>query len=94
MESCIGLANEDTSFIFYSNALSMVPSHATYMKCTMLMESCCVVEIDGLNDKPGQHSNKSLVLGAPGPYITLPSHSFLAYLGPQTQILLLDCRQV
>jgi hypothetical protein len=50
------------------------------------------VEVDGLDDRPGNHSNKSLIIGANGPYIPLPSHSYLASLGPQTWLLLLDCR--
>lgn len=47
---------------------------------------------DGLSDRPGEHPFKSLVLGFQGPFVGLPSHSFLAPLGPNVQILMLDCR--
>ncbi|KIJ16745.1 hypothetical protein PAXINDRAFT_180062 [Paxillus involutus ATCC 200175] len=46
--------------------------------------------IDGLDDR--SHPFKSLILGSQGPYVGLPSHSFLAYMGPQVRILMLDCR--
>ncbi|KAI0035970.1 hypothetical protein K488DRAFT_76303 [Vararia minispora EC-137] len=49
-------------------------------------------EIDGYDDRPGGHWCKSLVIGAPGPFIPFPSHSILARLGPTTAILMLDCR--
>ncbi|KAJ3761059.1 hypothetical protein EV360DRAFT_93213 [Lentinula raphanica] len=56
-----------------------------------LLFQCFInVEIDGVDDK--SHVNKSIIIGAPGPYVGFPSHSFLGYLGPQTSILLLDCR--
>ncbi|KAJ7738523.1 hypothetical protein DFH07DRAFT_84470 [Mycena maculata] len=58
-----------------------------------LLFQCFInVDIDGLDDRPGKHSNRSLILGVNGPYIPFPSHSFLGYMGPQTYILLLDCR--
>lgn len=47
---------------------------------------------DNLDDRTGKHMFKSLILGAQGPYIGLPSHSFLSYLGPDVYILMLDCR--
>ncbi|KAJ7940795.1 hypothetical protein B0H13DRAFT_1939963 [Mycena leptocephala] len=51
------------------------------------------VDIDGVDDRPGKHLNRSLIIGASnGPYVPFPSHSFLGYMGPQTYILLLDCR--
>lgn len=53
-----------------------------------------LVEIDGVDDTPGKHVNRSVIFGGVGPYISLPSHSFLAYLGPQTYMLMLDCRWV
>ncbi|KDQ59418.1 hypothetical protein JAAARDRAFT_77553 [Jaapia argillacea MUCL 33604] len=49
-------------------------------------------EVDGTNDDPGCHSNKSLIIGVPGPYIPFPSHSFLTYMGPTVWLLMLDCR--
>lgn len=49
-------------------------------------------DIDGLNDTPGNHVYQSLILGQVGPYIQLPSHSFLVNMGPHTALLLLDCR--
>lgn len=52
------------------------------------------VEVDGTDDRPGMHSNRSIILGQPGPYIPFPSHSFLSYLGPNSYILLLDCRYI
>ncbi|KAL0947072.1 hypothetical protein HGRIS_013213 [Hohenbuehelia grisea] len=50
------------------------------------------IEIDGRDDRPGQHINRSIIFGGDGPFIPYPSHSFLAYLGPTVSILLLDCR--
>ncbi|KAH8833526.1 hypothetical protein DL96DRAFT_1456583 [Flagelloscypha sp. PMI_526] len=47
-------------------------------------------EVDGVDDM--KHSTPSLIIGGDGPYVPFPSHSFLAYLGPKTRILLLDCR--
>ncbi|KAG2158423.1 uncharacterized protein EDB93DRAFT_1077236 [Suillus bovinus] len=47
---------------------------------------------DNLDDRTGMHIFKSLILGAQGPYVGLPSHSFLSYLGPDVHILMLDCR--
>ncbi|KAJ6455731.1 hypothetical protein C8R45DRAFT_1187359 [Mycena sanguinolenta] len=50
-------------------------------------------DIDGVDDRPGKHLNRSIVIGASnGPYVPFPSHSFLAYMGPNAVILLLDCR--
>ncbi|KAJ3562891.1 hypothetical protein NP233_g9293 [Leucocoprinus birnbaumii] len=49
-------------------------------------------DVDGVSDAPGKHPYRSLVLGQVGPYIRLPSHSFLVNMGPQTAMLLLDCR--
>ncbi|KAJ7109226.1 hypothetical protein C8R44DRAFT_280276 [Mycena epipterygia] len=59
-----------------------------------LLFQCFInVDVDGLDDRPGKHLNRSLILGVSnGPYIPFPSHSFLGYLGPQTYILMLDCR--
>jgi hypothetical protein len=58
-----------------------------------LLFQCFInVEVDGLDDRPGKHSNKSLIIGGNGPYVPFPSHSFLVYLGPQVHMLLLDCR--
>jgi hypothetical protein len=51
---------------------------------------CIAAYIDGLDDR--SHPFKSLILGSQGPYVGLPSHSFLAYMGPQVRILMLDCR--
>jgi hypothetical protein len=49
--------------------------------------------VDGIDDQPGMHPNKSLIIGGDGPFVPFPSHSFLGYLGSHTFILLLDCRQ-
>lgn len=35
---------------------------------------------------------RSVIVGGPGAYIPYPSHSFISYLGPTTQLLMLDCR--
>jgi hypothetical protein len=53
-----------------------------------------IAAVDGVDDGPGKHVSKSLIIGGNGPYIPFPSHSFFAYLGPKTSILLLDCRYV
>ncbi|KAI9056891.1 hypothetical protein FKP32DRAFT_1762870 [Trametes sanguinea] len=56
-----------------------------------LLFQCFInVEVDGIDDR--QHPFKSLVIGAHGPYIPYPSHSFLTWLGPHVHMLLLDCR--
>ncbi|TDL27575.1 hypothetical protein BD410DRAFT_812553 [Rickenella mellea] len=58
-----------------------------------LLFQCFInVGVDGLDDRPGKHSNKSIIIGGDGPFIPFPSHSFLTYLGPQCSMLLLDCR--
>ncbi|KAK2460600.1 hypothetical protein APHAL10511_007070 [Amanita phalloides] len=58
-----------------------------------LLFQCFInVDLDGVDDRPGQHIYKSLIIGERGPYVRLHSHSFLSYLGPQCSILLLDCR--
>ncbi|KAG6874079.1 hypothetical protein C0995_006936 [Termitomyces sp. Mi166 len=49
-------------------------------------------DLDGYSEEPGRHWCKSLIIGNQGPFIQARSHSFLAYLGPQCYILLLDCR--
>ncbi|KAL7424856.1 hypothetical protein Q5752_000541 [Cryptotrichosporon argae] len=49
-------------------------------------------EIDGTNPQPGTHPVKSLIIGAPGPWIPFPSHSLIVYLGPKVYMLALDCR--
>ncbi|KAF5365719.1 hypothetical protein D9758_003279 [Tetrapyrgos nigripes] len=56
-----------------------------------LLFQCFInTEVDGLDDR--RHINKSIIIGLQGPYMPFPSHSFLGSLGPQTAILLLDCR--
>ncbi|KAI5124487.1 hypothetical protein M0805_003014 [Coniferiporia weirii] len=58
-----------------------------------LLFQCFInVDVDGTDDQPGAHSNKSIIIGQRGPYIPFPSHSFLTYLGPNCSMLLLDCR--
>ncbi|KAK7014992.1 C-CAP/cofactor C-like domain-containing protein [Favolaschia claudopus] len=65
------------------------PLAVSYLRSQNLV----VVDVDGVDDRPGQHLNRSVIIGASnGPYIPFPSHSFLGYMGPQTYILLLDCR--
>ncbi|KAJ6630651.1 hypothetical protein B0H10DRAFT_1982192 [Mycena sp. CBHHK59/15] len=59
----------------------------------LLFQCFLNVDIDGVDDAPGRHLNRSAIIGVSnGPYIPFPSHSFLGRLGPQTYILLLDCR--
>ncbi|KAJ7083825.1 hypothetical protein C8R43DRAFT_320318 [Mycena crocata] len=59
----------------------------------LLFQCFLNVDIDGIDDRPGKHWNRSVILGASnGPYVPFPSHSFLGYMGPETYILLLDCR--
>ncbi|TFK72175.1 hypothetical protein BDN72DRAFT_371720 [Pluteus cervinus] len=58
-----------------------------------LLFQCFInVDVDGTDDTPGKHVNRSIIIGNPGPYVKFPSHSFLASLGPQSAIILLDCR--
>ncbi|PPR04970.1 hypothetical protein CVT24_010428 [Panaeolus cyanescens] len=58
-----------------------------------LLFQCFInVEIDGVSDLPGKHTFKSTIIGQPGPYVRFPSHSTLHRLGPQTYMLMLDCR--
>ncbi|KAF9009415.1 hypothetical protein BDQ17DRAFT_1348058 [Cyathus striatus] len=49
-------------------------------------------EFDGLQDLPNRHVYKSIIIGERGPFIPLPSHSTLSWLGPQQWLLMLDCR--
>ncbi|KAF9069811.1 hypothetical protein BDP27DRAFT_1324632 [Rhodocollybia butyracea] len=56
----------------------------------LLFQCFLNVEVDGIEDQ--KHINRSIIIGGNGPFVDFPSHSFLGYLGPQTSILLLDCR--
>ncbi|KJA20267.1 hypothetical protein HYPSUDRAFT_68674 [Hypholoma sublateritium FD-334 SS-4] len=58
----------------------------------LLFQCFIQVEVDGVQDAPGQHAFRSLIIGEPGPYVRFPSHSFLSRLGPRVYILMLDCR--
>ncbi|KAJ7285690.1 hypothetical protein C8J57DRAFT_1285547 [Mycena rebaudengoi] len=59
----------------------------------LLFQCFLNVDIDGVDDRPGKHLNRSAIIGVShGPYVPFPSHSFLGRMGPQTYILLLDCR--
>ncbi|KZT74001.1 hypothetical protein DAEQUDRAFT_720843 [Daedalea quercina L-15889] len=56
-----------------------------------LLFQCFInVDVDGRDDR--RHPFQSLIIGADGPFVPFPSHSFLTYLGPQVWMLLLDCR--
>ncbi|KAK0553272.1 hypothetical protein OC845_001272 [Tilletia horrida] len=44
------------------------------------------------NDEPVTKTFRSLILGFPGTYVPYRNHTFLAYLGPKQQLLLMDCR--
>lgn len=58
----------------------------------LLFQLFVVDEIDGTLGQPGQHTFKSMIIGADGAYIPHPSHSILSYLGPQVYMVLLDAR--
>jgi hypothetical protein len=57
-------------------------------------DSAAPVSVDGIDDRPGAHPVKSLVIGGPGTYVPFPSHSFLTPIGPTAWLLMLDCRYV
>ncbi|KAJ3537495.1 hypothetical protein NM688_g6678 [Phlebia brevispora] len=48
------------------------------------------VEVDGHD--AARHPFRSIIIGAEGPFVHFPSHSFLTYMGPKVYMLLLDCR--
>ncbi|KIY71124.1 hypothetical protein CYLTODRAFT_419127 [Cylindrobasidium torrendii FP15055 ss-10] len=58
----------------------------------LLFQTFTNPELDGLNDQPGGHIFRSLIVGKTGPFISYNSHSSLSSLGPQVSILMLDCR--
>jgi hypothetical protein len=87
-----GLAPEVIFSSFCSNASLMVCPKSLQFLRLVDISVLYAVEVDGLDDRPDKHSNWSLITGGHGPYIPFPSHSFLASLGPQTWILMLDCR--
>lgn len=49
-------------------------------------------DIDGLDDAPGKHSNKSIIIGGQAAYVQYPHMSFLPYFGPKQYLLAIDCR--
>jgi hypothetical protein len=77
-----------TFSICFFNASSIV--RCGYAIDTSYADLIPLAHFDGLDD--GKHIFKSLILGGQGPYVGLPSHSFLSYMGPQVRILMLDCR--
>lgn len=50
------------------------------------------IAVDGTNDSPGKHSNRSIIIAGKGTYVPFPNQSFLAYMGPKQWLLLIDCR--
>ncbi|KAJ6547407.1 hypothetical protein B0H19DRAFT_954671 [Mycena capillaripes] len=89
--------NAIDGFGSYPDDLQMAPIFRTIGSrgyFFFLLFQCFInVDIDGVDDRPGKHLNRSVIIGTSnGPYIPFPSHSFLGYMGPQTYILLLDCR--
>ncbi|TFY69275.1 hypothetical protein EVG20_g3222 [Dentipellis fragilis] len=94
------LGNADTSqidgFGSYPDDLQKAPIFRTIGSrgyFFFLLFQCFINdELDGIADSPGAHASKSLVIGAQGPYVPFPSHSFLSYLGPTSWMLMLDCR--
>ncbi|ETW85467.1 hypothetical protein HETIRDRAFT_32709 [Heterobasidion irregulare TC 32-1] len=58
-----------------------------------LLFQCFInVDVDGLDDRPGAHYSRSLIIGGQGSYVPFPSHTFLSYIGPTAWMLMLDCR--
>lgn len=58
-----------------------------------LLFQCFInASVDGVDDRPGAHPVKSLIIGGPGTYVPFPSHSFLTPIGPTAWLLMLDCR--
>ncbi|KAH9056664.1 hypothetical protein EDB87DRAFT_1202257 [Lactarius vividus] len=58
-----------------------------------LLFQCFInISVDGIDDRPGAHPVKSLIIGGPGAYVPFPSHSFLTPVGPTAWLLMLDCR--
>ncbi|KAF8325996.1 uncharacterized protein EI90DRAFT_3231088 [Cantharellus anzutake] len=57
----------------------------------LLFQQFTVDAVDGSLDMH-PHPNRALIMGELGPWIPSCSHSLLTYLGPQAQLLLLDCR--
>lgn len=94
------MVQEDTSFSSFSNVLLIVSQFIQIQSSSvvslsfeiLLIPSYDIAELDGISDLPGKHSYRSMVIGKMGPYIPYPSHSTLSYLGPQTALLMLDCR--
>jgi hypothetical protein len=58
----------------------------------LLFQLFTVDGIDGTLVEPGQHTFKSMIIGADGPWIPFPSHSSLHWFGAHTWLLMLDCR--
>ncbi|KAI0071818.1 hypothetical protein K474DRAFT_1712149 [Panus rudis PR-1116 ss-1] len=74
--------------LMHSPVFSTIGSRGYFF---FLLFQCFInVEVDGIDDR--RHPFRSTIIGAKGPYIPFPSHSFLSYLGPKSYILLLDCR--
>ncbi|KAG8782803.1 hypothetical protein FRC15_006245 [Serendipita sp. 397] len=58
-----------------------------------LLFQCFVVDgVDGIDPNPGRHKMLSTLIGGAGAWIPYPSHSILTYMGPQTWMIMLDCR--
>ncbi|KAG9057330.1 hypothetical protein FS842_007469 [Serendipita sp. 407] len=58
-----------------------------------LLFQCFVVDgLDGIDPNPGRHKMLSTLIGGAGAWIPYPSHSILTYMGPQTWMIMLDCR--
>jgi hypothetical protein len=78
------------SFSYYSNVSLIVSDFSLFF--TPVPHKRIIADVDGLSDAPEKHVYQSLVLGQMGPYIPMPSHSFVVNMGPQQALLMLDCR--
>lgn len=58
----------------------------------LLFQQAMTLSVDGLDDSPGKHSNKSIIIGGKGAYVDYPNQSFLTYFGPKQWLLMVDCR--
>ncbi|CAO1636227.1 unnamed protein product [Parajaminaea phylloscopi] len=58
----------------------------------LIFQQFMKMEVDGKDDTPGKHSNRSIIIAGDGKYVPFPNQSFLAYMGPKQWLLMVDCR--
>ena len=80
----------DTSSFSCFNVSSMVRKQSYHFN--RRADSAAKGTVDGIDDR--SHVFKSVIIGAQGPYVPFPSHSFLTPIGPTAWVLMLDCRCV